>query len=172
MYIVTCFSLLVGFAVYISTLRAIPDDYNSTTLILPTPTALQAAASTIILPQALPLPSGIPATTTSATNCFLPGEQDQYKKYLDQTRIKVSGCNVGVIAPQETLIAYGLYEQNTNGSDFSCSLLRQNYFSSAYTDLYVKELQSMVDTFELQEANPLQDTNSRESMCVANMIFT
>lgn len=113
------------------------------------------------MPAISPLPKGVPATTKSTADCVLPSEKAAYKAYLDENRIKVTGCDVGVIQP--SAIHKSQLPYITGTTTYDCVKVRDNYFNSAYADQYLSELTKITDEV---------GTDPRKASCAANMIYT
>lgn len=117
-------------------------------------------------PPPLPaLPAGVPATSSSRDACFLPGELAAWDKEIDKSRIALSACSTGVIAPQKKITSYSIYVPNSGGSVVDCASTRENEKHSRFIDNYVKELVSLADS------SP-RTVSGNNTQCLVNTLYT
>lgn len=89
--------------------------------------------------QPLPLPEGVPATADGRGQCYLPGEKRQLKAAIDAQRVTLGSCPDPVVPPDATVKSFRVYKKGSN-TVVDCASLRANDASSAYLDIFLKDL--------------------------------
>lgn len=123
--------------------------------------ASSPAHAGVAKPKAIPLPGGIPDTTSDAKKCFKAGELEQVQKYINQQRISLPGCSKGVVRPQKIVQAYKKGKSGTAGSLKSCVNVRKDAFEAEYLDIFERDIISLTSA----------DAKGTNALCAANMIY-
>lgn len=109
-----------------------------------------------------PLPPGIPATSPSRSDCFLPGELEDFDTTI--VRNQISGCVEGSVAPKRIVESYAVYQKDTNGTLVNCQSMRANEFNTRFMDIFLNEFSTMADLTE-------RDPSAANVLCVSNMLY-
>ncbi len=118
------------------------------------------------------LPSGIPATATSASQCLKSHEIATIDNLIESTAYSRTYYHCGselFIKPQKVISNYGSYVPGQSGDVYDCRMYRKSY---TYTRLYEKGLNKIFGHGDNTAFNPSASTTVRDKgvRCMATIL--